>query len=175
MNIIDEARRILEEAGYSTIAKSSSDSSFYFEDESLLGFVRLHETIDDLLNTWEKHQDVFLRENALPLQSEPQKAWNVYSVYISQEKCHDSKRNELSKISEDFRGTRKIIHDGVNKKSDLVNALLPLLPIQNYVSFGQEDIYERLRKSLETESKSLTTLFEKYEIRELAKIILQEE
>ena len=57
MNIIHYARAILEEANYETFEQSPSRNVFYFEDNSVLGFVKDCEDVSTILSSWESIQD----------------------------------------------------------------------------------------------------------------------
>lgn len=148
MNIIHYARAILEDANYETFEQSLSGDIFYFEDNSVLGFVKNCDNVNTLLSSWESTQDSFLKDYALRLRSETNKSWNVYSIYLSQSECSEEQKRKVSEIEENFRGTRKIVKTGINSRSDVCNALLPLLPIQNLLSLRTEDIEQRLRERL---------------------------
>lgn len=172
MNVIHEARSILEKANYQTHAQNLSSDVFYFEDFSILGFVKVCETIESLINGWESSQDSFLKEHALRLRSEPNKAWNVYSVFLSTQECPDHKKSKLFEIEEDFRGARKIARAGIKTRQDLQLSLLPLLPMKNLMSLKTEDVEERLRKRLSPDGDSpLLELIGQKTAEELARIL----
>lgn len=146
MNLLFEAKTVLQAAGYRTEPLRPSDEKFYFEDESLLGFISVHSHIKSVFDNWENQQDNFLREYAPQLRIEPDKAWNIYSVYLTQDQCPDEMRHKIYDIEEDFRSTRKIIGFNIQSRPGLERALLPLLPIQNSIMLRLEDITSRLRE-----------------------------
>jgi len=172
MNIIHYARAILEEANYETFEQSPSRNVFYFEDNSVLGFVKDCEDVSTILSSWESIQDSYLKEYTLRLRSETNKSWNVYSVYLSQSECSKEQRQKICEIEENFRGTRKIVRTGINSRSDIRKALLPFLPIQNLLSLRTEDIELRLRERLSPDgSNPLVELLGPKTVKELTRIM----
>ena len=154
MNLLHKARAILEDAEYVTFSPGQTDDTFYFEDDCVLGFVRECENCVTIVNNWESIQDSFLKENSIRLRAEPNKAWNVYSVFLTNEDCPEDQKGILFGIEEDFRGTRKIIRTGIKSSSDLRDALVALLPIQNLMSLETEAAEERLRQRLSPDGDS---------------------
>ncbi|SRR6266550_7055026 len=148
MNLLDEARVALAQVGFRVTTVSEASDTIHFEDESVLGFVKVFDTPDRLLSSWEKDQDSFLRRYATALRAEPAKAWNVYSVLL----CEGASRPELllrfEEIEEDFRGSRKIARAGMVTGPSLDRALLPLLPIRSFAVLDVGDPVERLRSRL---------------------------
>lgn len=147
MSILDDARKILESAGYMTISGQGQDT-FYFEDGSLLGFVWEAPSVTILLSGWQKKQDDFLKQQDHELRKAKEKSWNVYSVLLTEDEGTQEQLSELARTEEDFRGTRKIARSGVRATSQVVRALLPVLPIQNLLSLGESDAMSRLHARL---------------------------
>ncbi len=148
MNLIFDARAVLQNAGYKTDLIKQSDEKFYFEDASLLGFVSVHSNIDGIIKKWKDQQDTFLREYAPQLRAEPNKAWNIYSVYLTQDDCPVDIRHKIYDIEEDFRSTRKVVGFNIQTRLTLERALLPLLQIQNLIVLQSEDITSRIRERI---------------------------
>jgi len=170
MNIMHYARAVLEEAKYDTFEQSPTEDVFYFEDNSVLGFVKNCESVSTILSSWESIQDSFLKQYALRLRSETNKSWNVYSIYLSKDECSEEQKRKIFEIEENFRGTRKLVRTGIKSRSDIRNALLPLLPIQNLLSLRTEDIEQRLRERLSPDgSNPLVELLGPKTVKELTR------
>jgi hypothetical protein len=172
MNLLAEARRLLEGSKYKTFSAVGSDV-FYFEDSSLLGFVWIASSPAVLLEQWRRLQDSFLREKDLQLRQSKDKSWNAYSVLLTEPDVSGNQGNEFLKIEEDFRGTRKIAKAGLHTISQLTRALLPLLAIQNLVELERDDSKQRLRSRLSRLSPRLLEAFlEQEKSEEAARIVV---
>ena len=150
MNLLLEARTILENAGYVTLSSSAARDTFHFEDDSLIGSVTEHRSVQCLLDNWEKVQDTFLTQHAGQLRVDPAKAWNIYTVHMTRESVTPDLASRLFDVEEDFRGTRKVARCGIRTKEELRLAMLPLLLIQSHVALTKADLTERLRERLLT-------------------------
>jgi hypothetical protein len=176
MILIDEAQIILNEAGYKTKLSIEVEGIVYFEDRSLLGLAAVYLSVQELLDKWKKQEAEFLMRHAKKLRTAPQKAWNVYSVFLTGEEIGNaSLRTQLLAIDEDFQGTRKIARAGLISHADVVRALLPLLPIQNRVTLASEDLFLRLRDRVELPERSLLALLKGVDSKEIANMLLEEE
>jgi hypothetical protein len=94
LNILQEARSILDAADFSTRA-SGEPEIFYFENDRLLGFVWEAPSVSTLLREWETRQDRFLELNAVRLNGSGLKSWNVYSVLVTADVMDESTRTRL--------------------------------------------------------------------------------
>ena len=100
-----------------------------------------------------------LSRYATALRSAGAKAWNVYSVFLTQEVSPTLVR-KIERIEEDFTMARKIARVGIKTNEDLIRALLPLLPVRAQPSIGGTDYGERLRSRLQDVPKdALEALF----------------
>lgn len=160
MNILEEARAFLEQAEYETKSSLEHEEVFYFEDPDILGFVAAHRRVVDLMSRWEEMQDTFLRENASNIRKDPQKVWSIYSVHITEEDAIPETLQELRRIEEDFRGTRKIAIARVRTKTDVRQALLPLMPLQNLMSLSKRGDMGRLKERIAPSGGPLRDLTE---------------
>jgi len=174
MNLISEARSLLEEAKYWTHMPDITGSMFYFEDHSLMGFLSVHDSFEDILNKWEKKQDLFITKNADRLRTSSDKAWNVYSVFLTAKSCPPKLLSKLYEIEEDFRGTRKVVRTGIETNSDLKIALITFLPIQNVIMLESEDLNKRLIESLVSIDRTFSDLL-KISSEELVRRLLEDE
>jgi hypothetical protein len=131
MDLLYETHLILEQAGFH-VEQSIPGEACDFEDQGLYGFVRIYASVNDLLSNWEKHQDSFLERHARHIRASPEKAWNAYSVFLtSADAARD--HDELLRIEEDFRGTRKIARATIVTIEELKRALQPVLPIDTKI------------------------------------------
>jgi len=168
MNIIDECRTALEAAGYRTTLGDGSPSTCFFEDESVLGAVFLHPTADALLERWEKHQDHFLGSHSGRLRTDPVKAWNIYTIHLTADMGIAANASRLFEIEQDFRGTRKIVRIGIVGRSDIKEALLPLLGLQHRLTLSRSNLLVRLRDRLAMSDKALVHLLDDVQDAEVA-------
>lgn len=175
MNVLEEARSYLEQAGYRTESARELDGVFYFEDLSLLGFVVVHESVNDMTSHWEELQDKFLKQSASLMRRDPQKAWNVYSIHMTNAEASPDGLQEMERIEEDFRGTRKIATASVRSRADVRQALLPLLPIQNQMSLTSRGDMDRVRERIAPAGGPLTELTGTAPPKEIANSLLEQE
>lgn len=167
MDLSEEARSILETAGYRVF--SERRSILHLESDVVMGFVAICETSAEIVNYWRERQSQFLRRNATALRESGLKSWNVYSVFLAEFSDPNEHNNRLLEIEEDFQSTRKIAQSNLLSRADVVRALLPLLPLQNFVQLKEDDPISRLRTRVQDrivaalqQSKSveeLTSLF----------------
>ena len=161
MNLNEEVRTVLESAGFRTTLGASSTNSVYFENNIIVGCVFIHATCSALFAGWEECQDKFLGTNSSAIRSDPAKAWNVYTVHLTSDSDPSSRLSDAFNIEQDFRGTRKIVRASVVKRSDVREALLPLLPLQHRISLTTGKISERLKDRLALSSLVLVRLIDK--------------
>lgn len=149
MDILTQSATLLKHFDYAIAIRDFAEQrAVYFEDESLLGIVWVDE-LNAILAGWEMIQDRFIRENAPKLRRSLAKTWNLYVVFLTNERASEDKQRLLSNIQEDFRGARKIVQSGITGEAQLIRALYPLLPIQNLVSLDSEDPAARIRGRLQ--------------------------
>ena len=143
MNLQEEARRVLEKAGYRVF--SSDAATLHFEDDTVMGFVNVCQSGEQILASWRELQSSFLRKNSDALRASGLKSWNIYSVFLSSSNTSSQTKRELLTVEEDFQSTRKIAQSELLSPADVVRALLPLIPVQNLVELRQDDPLARLR------------------------------
>ena len=147
MELLHEARTILETSGYSTHTAPQSDI-FYFEDDILVGVTSLVDSPRRMINEWTTIQDNFLKRYGSSLRRSSYKSWNAYTICLTPGRADESERLELLKIEEDFRGSRKIMKTGIITHLDVVGSLLPIIRIQNFVELKAVETTNRLRARL---------------------------
>lgn len=157
-NLLLDARALLEEMGYKTFAARPDAETILFEDAVLLGVVVVLDSPRRVLEQWEQLQDRFLRENARRLSIDPLKAWNSYTVLLTEAPADKATTAALFAIEEDFRGTRKIVRAGVSTRATIEAALSPILPLRRLLSITPDDIKDRLSARLADIGQPLQSL-----------------
>jgi hypothetical protein len=152
MDLLSSARGLLERNEYRVSAYG--DSTLDFEDDTLIGFCAIFTTAESLLQGWRKIEIGFLRRQAKPLRASGSKAWNVYSVFLTDDPVQTAISSKLIQIEENLESTRKIAQAGIATESDLSRALFPLISIQSVVSLRMDDPLERLRTRVSSSAAS---------------------
>jgi hypothetical protein len=173
LNLLSECRTLLEQSGYRTTPGSDAEVC-YFEDDSIAGAIFIYEEVATLLEWWERRQDAFLTQNARPLRQDPIKAWNIYTVHLTQTRADDSGETRLFNIEHDFRGTRKIARAGIAIGSDVVDALLPLMPLQRLVALTANDLRSRAKQRLTLVNGLLAGVIDHQDIERIASAMMEE-
>jgi hypothetical protein len=149
MDIYRQAEALLRRAGYRTSrGATSTPIVLSFEDHVIVGFLGVFETAAKLLAEWRGVERANLVRYARQLRSAPDKAWNVYSVFFTEDPGTDQDSIESDRIEEDFSSTRKVVRLGVSTMADLERALLPVLPLKALTTFTPEDYEIGLRDRL---------------------------
>jgi hypothetical protein len=174
MRLVLDVEEILREFHYSCLTFGGSTDMLLFEDENLLGAVAVFDSPDILLSNWSSVQQSFLESNAPHLRRAAEKSWNCYMVLLCPEPIAKDLESSLAVIEEDFASTRKIARCGLSTKEDVRRALLPLLPLQQVVTVGddmQPDLQSRLT---ELPPDALAALFGNSSPSEIAAMLLEE-
>lgn len=169
MEQISWARRLLEESGYYV---RMSEDQLLFEDETLYGFISFHEKVIEILEHWEKIQDIFLRKNSLAIRRGSLKSWNAYSVFLSMDNATELEQLKLTDIEEDFRATRKIVKTEIVTPASIKRALLPVLPIQHPVQLSSENMKARILERISLTPKQKEALFSDATAEDLLSLVL---
>lgn len=145
MRLLETARGLLERANYrTTTAGGVGEGQFIFENANLYGLTAVLPPAA-ILERWEVIQDTFLRQQGPRLQRVPEKAWNVYVVFLSDLPCAEPERARLRLIEEDFRGSRKLARCGLQARDAVETALAPLLPLRFARPLTSIDVEGRIR------------------------------
>src|SRR5438067_237143 len=84
MNLSSQVQIVLQDAGYRTwLDAIEAGTAICFEDDSAIGFVFIFETPRTLIERWRNIENVLLVRNAGLLRKAGDKAWNVYSVFLT--------------------------------------------------------------------------------------------
>lgn len=149
MDISKETEIILRDNGYNTWQwTDSSQSVICFENESILGFIHIVSGCMEIIDKWRAIQDVTLARFKPELKKAGEKAWNVYSIFLTEGRADTQTKNMLNSIEENFQLTRKIVRAGINSQQQLIGALLPLLSIRNKPIFDESNFDEKLFTNL---------------------------
>ncbi|WP_435655976.1 hypothetical protein [Brucella pituitosa] len=159
MDIYIQSEILLRDAQYDTWTWTGpSGPVTCFENAALMGFVHVFDTADALLGSWEERQKLALARHATFLRSAGAKAWNVYSLFLTEDS--DARRGrEIERIEEDFSLTRKIARASIRTADDIEMALLPLLSIRSKPLLGAANFEMRLRTRLKEMSPDGVTAF----------------
>jgi hypothetical protein len=159
MDILNHSEITLRQAGYVTWPWSGGRVPVLcFENLSLIGFLHAFPSAQSLVSGWEEAQKAALARFAPALKLSGAKAWNVYSVFLTEEMA-PTLAKPIERIEEDFSLTRKISRSGVKSAADLQQALLTLLPILSQPTLDQADFNQRLRARLKDLSPTAVTAF----------------
>jgi len=155
-----DIEELLTNVDYHCSAAPYDPTILLFEDDSILGFVVLFETAEQLLSQWKEKQGQFIARMAVELRRSSRKSWNCYAVFLAHDKAETEEMARLVDLEEDLSLTRKLVSDNVSSVSDLRSVLMPILPIQNQISstlLDQEGVSARLSSWPEDARRVLET------------------
>lgn len=159
MDIATQTEVLLRILGYETWTLANTSATVIcFENAALIGFVHVFSSADDLLTGWQASQNVALSHHGAALRSAGAKAWNVYSVFLTEMQAPTQQR-AIERIEEDFTLTRKIARAGVRTQEDLERTLLPLAAMRAQPLISETDFEDRLRVRLKDVSHDAMTAF----------------
>jgi hypothetical protein len=148
MDIQTQTEILLREGGFDTWSFTGvSPAVICFESAALIGFVHVFATAEELLANWEQAQHRVLARHSAALRAAGAKAWNVYSIFLSEGSA--AQQRVVERIEENFNLTRKIARSGIVTREDVEHALLPLTAIRSQPLISNSDFHERLRSRLE--------------------------
>ena len=150
---------VLQEGGYRTwLTPIDKRTAVYFEDDAVMGFAILFDDAATLLTGWRDTEAAFLRQNGERIRLAGDKAWNVYSVFLTTATANGADSRIIRLIEEDLERTRKIAAAAVTHREALVGALLPLLPLQQQPILERADVAERFRRRVATIAPSVAEI-----------------
>lgn len=159
MDIATHTEILLRGAGYETWTwTGAAPAVICFENAALIGFVHVFPSANDLLARWQVAQNAVLSRHGPALRAAGAKAWNVYSVFLTEELASAQQR-AVERIEEDFALTRKIARAGVRTQDDLDRALLPLTAIRAQPLISETDFEDRLQARLKDVSPDVLAAF----------------
>lgn len=150
-DLLSSLQIVLQEAGYETwLTPVDRFTAVCFEDEAVIGLATVFDDVASLLDRWRGIEAALLSRFAPRLREAEDKAWNVYSLFLTSASADESQARTLSQLEEDLEQTRKIAASGLNDRETIVAAILPVLPLQYRPRLDKEDLAERLRTRIAT-------------------------
>lgn len=150
-DVVSMVQVVLENAGYQTwLVLNTQIPTVGFEDEATMGFACTFESPRSLIERWRDTEAALLARHAAQFRSAGDKAWNVYTVLLTDAHANEEERREVRWIEEDLERTRKLTATGVQLRDDVTGALLPLLPVLAKPLLAPEDARERLLRRTDT-------------------------
>ena len=172
MDIANHVEIVLRDAGYDTwpLADASPPVTC-FENPALIGFVYVFESADALLSQWEVSQRLVLKRHTIPLRVAGAKAWNVYSIFLTEGQAPLHQR-EIERLEENFSLTRKIAQAAIRTREDVERVLLPLTAVKAQPLLGDADFGARLQSRLkEIPADAVTAFLGQASADEIARIL----
>lgn len=145
--LIDQASQLLEGAGFD-VQQVELDGipARVFENDTLLGFAFAYDTAGELIARWLSDTDGIVKQRQFQLRAAGIKAWNTYVLLLAHNRAGYAEAVALSSIEEDLAGLRKIARAGCMHSSDVLRALLPLMPLQSAPVLDAVDSKEEMRQ-----------------------------
>lgn len=160
MDISTQVEVLLRDAGYETWTFSTDGGVVVcFENSSVVGFVHEFGTAEALLSGWQAVQQTSLARHAPLLRLAGDKAWNVYSIFLTPGPAVGIEVRNVERIDENFELTRKIARVDVRTPKDVEQALLPLLSVRSSVDIGESAYHERLQTKMSELPQSVVSAF----------------
>jgi hypothetical protein len=154
-DLISISDSVLRENGFSVRPFSiGSEVALAFEDDTILGFVYIFDSPESLIHSWQSIERQFITSQANRFRLAGEKAWNVYSVFLTQHVSDTEQTRQVSWIEENLDRTRKLAACGVNAREAILKTFLPILSLQYKPLLDSDDYEERLRRRLATISPS---------------------
>lgn len=174
MDITTQSEVVLRGAGYDTwVWTGSVQPVVCFENAAVIGFVHVFATANELMQCWPEVQTAALSRHGPALRQAGMKAWNVYSVFLTDEQASSQQRS-IEQIEEDFTLTRKIARAGVQTSDDLERVLLPLTSVRSQPLPSDMDFENRLRSRLrEVPPDALTAFLGNATAEDVAKMLAE--
>ena len=158
-DVLQIVPEVLEDAKFQTWRMEfSGRPSLGFEDENILGVAASFETPQELIDGWIKFEDLLLARYGNNFRQAGEKAWNVYSVFLTSQAASDSQARAIRAIEEDLRQTRKLAAHSVVSNQSVRSALLPILPLGPRPELSAINASERLATRIENLSPGMASL-----------------
>ena len=146
IDLLEECQRQLEGVAIATtLLEADRGRLLVFEGITVLGFIVAYSEIAQLLVRWSADANALITDNQLSLRRAHAKAWNTYTVFLTDAAANHAEMVALGAIEEDLTGTRKIARGGVGDVDGVRAALLPLLPIQSAPRLEAVDMVAEIR------------------------------
>jgi hypothetical protein len=149
MDIETQAEAILRDAEYTTWRWTGGRHPVVcFEDGVLMGFLHVFPDVQELVGNWQVAETTVLSAHALQLRRAGEKAWNVYSIFVTASAADVETARQVAKIEENLQRTRKMTHVGILSREQIEAALAAILPLARVQQSFEDDLEERIRKKL---------------------------
>jgi hypothetical protein len=149
--IFSTVQTLLRDSGYRTrLLPFEQSTVLCFEDESILGFCYIFPSPDMLLASWTAIESQLLSHHTVRFRLAGDKAWNIYSVFLTEGEANSSQTREIRWIEENLDRTRKIAASGISTKENVLQALLPLLRLQYRPIVEMDSFSDRLKNRIAT-------------------------
>lgn len=150
---------LLRQGGYRTrLTSVGARSCLYFEDDAILGAVLVYVSPGALLTDWPNAEREALTLFAPRLRVAGDKAWNVYCCFLCDAPGDPAERRQVSWIEENLDRTRKLAATNLGGRPAIVNALLPLLPLQYAPAVQAENVTDRLKQRIAAVAPSVASV-----------------
>ncbi len=151
IELLSVSHSVLRDQGFATRVISVGQlSGLAFEDDTVLGFVYAFDGPVEMLEHWQDVEKSFLQSNATRFRAANEKAWNIYSVFLTSENADVENKRRIRWIEEDLRFTRKLTGCGLTTRHELLNVLLPLVSLQQKPFLQGDAFRTRLQRRLQT-------------------------
>lgn len=144
-DLLSSTQIVLRDAGYVTrLISIDRNPIVCFEDEVLTGFACVFKDVLTLLEKWRHLETALLTRYAPNLRNAGDKAWNVYVLFLCDKYADSTQARQIAWVEENLERTRKIAAAGLSSREILIEAILPVLPLQFQPELRLEDVTERL-------------------------------
>ena len=152
MDILHQVEIVLRDAGYTrSLPRALCKIRHMFRERNA-------DRVCPRVNQWEAGQAAVLKQYNVALRNARDKAWNVYSIFLTDD-AESSRQRAIERLEENFALTRKIARGGIRTNKDVEHVLLPLTSVQAQPSLGATDFEDRLRVRLKEASSDAVTAF----------------
>lgn len=149
IDLLSTAQVILKDAGYTVrLSAIQSRTLICFEDTAVLGFCSIFVSPEELIKKWTSYENEIISRFAANFRAAGDKAWNVYSIFLTDAVATDVDRRMIGKIEENLERTRKLAASGISSREELMGVLLPLLSVQFQPKLPDGDITARLKRRI---------------------------
>lgn len=149
IDLLSTTQVLLKDAGYSVrLSTVQRETLICFEDTAVMGFCSTFVSPEELIRNWMAYENEIISRFAANFRAAGEKAWNVYSIFLTDALATDVDRRAISKIEENLERTRKLAASGISSREELIGVLLPLLSIQFQPKLLDGDLTARLERRI---------------------------
>lgn len=158
MTSLDDVVSVLGAAGYAVRPGGDPSILAEFEDAAVFGFVARYGSAAELLSRWKRDQETFIQRRVQNIRGAQEKRANLYAVFITSDVGKREEKRLVAAIEENFVASRKIVAAGVKSRQQLIDALLPLLPLQAFATISEANVDDRVQRRLQGHPSLLQTI-----------------